>query len=263
MIYDCCYLFDELDVLEIRLNILDPVVDRFVIVEACKGFQGDAKPFNFEKNSARFAKWQHKIIYHKIVSFDDQGIIEKAYASPSTGGKEHYWLREFYIKESVNIPLQSCKSDDIIFVSDVDEIWNPELSVFKVEEGKVYRPVQDCYAFYVNVRSKQHIGCWTGTRFGTYSTFQKYGGNHFRCEREVQGVLLSNGGWHFSCLTQATKKWDFGHPDDGTRFGIAKRSGLFVDNIGLPRFLIDSRESFQHLFYSEPPVSSLINRSPS
>lgn len=252
MIYDCCYLFDELDVLEIRLNILDPVVDRFVIVEACQGFQGDLKPFNFEANAPRFAKWKDKIIYHKITSFDSQEIIDKAFASPSTGGKEHYWLREFYIKESVNIPLQSCRSDDVIFVSDVDEIWNPELAFFKVEEDKVYRPVQDCYAFYVNVRSNQDIGRWTGTRFGTYATFQKYGGNHFRCEREVQGILVSNGGWHFSCLTQATKKWDFGHPDDGTRFSLAKMAGLSLDGSTLPAFLVENKHLYPYLFYKEP-----------
>lgn len=65
-IYDCICLFDELDMLEIRLNILDEHVDFFVIVEANRSFLGVPKPFNFESNQGRFRKWAHKIIYYKI-----------------------------------------------------------------------------------------------------------------------------------------------------------------------------------------------------
>ena len=43
MIYDCFAFFNELDLLEIRLNALDEVVDRFVLVEATRTFQKKEK----------------------------------------------------------------------------------------------------------------------------------------------------------------------------------------------------------------------------
>ena len=63
MIYDCFIFRDELDILEIRLNILNNVVDRFVICEANKTFTNQLKPYNFYNNSKRFEKFLDKIIY--------------------------------------------------------------------------------------------------------------------------------------------------------------------------------------------------------
>ena len=34
MVYDCIPFFNELDILKLRLNILNPIVDRFIIEEA-------------------------------------------------------------------------------------------------------------------------------------------------------------------------------------------------------------------------------------
>ena len=63
MIYDCVPLFQELDLLELRLRELAPVVDRFVIVEANKTHSGKDKPLHFMEQQRRFAPWLNKIIY--------------------------------------------------------------------------------------------------------------------------------------------------------------------------------------------------------
>ncbi len=65
-IYDCFTFFNELDLLEIRLEELYPYVDYFVLVEANKTFSGKEKRFYFEKNKEKFEKWLNKIIYIKI-----------------------------------------------------------------------------------------------------------------------------------------------------------------------------------------------------
>ena len=57
MIYDCFTFFNELDLLEIRLNELDLVVDKFVLVEANFTHQGKEKRLLFEENKNRFFKW--------------------------------------------------------------------------------------------------------------------------------------------------------------------------------------------------------------
>ena len=63
MIYDCCTLFHELDLLELRLATLNGVVDRFVIAEATRTFTGRPKELFFEKNRSRFARFEGKIRY--------------------------------------------------------------------------------------------------------------------------------------------------------------------------------------------------------
>ena len=64
MIYDCFTFFNELDLLEIRLNILDEHVDYFVLAECTETFSGIEKPLYYEENKERFSKWSHKIIHH-------------------------------------------------------------------------------------------------------------------------------------------------------------------------------------------------------
>lgn len=63
MVYDCFQFFNELDILKIRLNVLSPVVDRFVISEATETFSGLKKPLYYEENKAMFAEFQDKIIH--------------------------------------------------------------------------------------------------------------------------------------------------------------------------------------------------------
>ena len=62
-IYDTFLFFNELELLELRMNILNEYVDYFVIVESAITFQGEDKEFIFEKNKSRFASFENKIIY--------------------------------------------------------------------------------------------------------------------------------------------------------------------------------------------------------
>ena len=69
-IYDCFLFFNELDLLEIRLNLLYQHVDYFVIVESEVTFQGQLKDFNFEKNIKRYEKFTDKIFYFKLGKYN-------------------------------------------------------------------------------------------------------------------------------------------------------------------------------------------------
>lgn len=245
-------MYDELDMLEIRLNILDPYVDHFVIVEADEGYTGHKKEFFYEKNKERFAKWQHKIIYNKIENiFSDKDLLKAAYDSQNTGAKEHWWIREFYIKESLHFLNNLKDEDDIIFLSDMDEIWNPEIVINYAKNLKtddVYRTIQTTYNFYLNTRSEQQND-HTATRFGKIKTLKKYGGNHFRTETIVKSIPIENAGWHFACLWKTSEKWNSGHPDDPRRIMAAISRALRIDEISLPKYLIDNREKYKHFFY--------------
>lgn len=67
-VLDAMLMSTELDLLEIRLNELDPVVDYFLIVESNATFTGLPKKTYFQENKARFAKFLDKIVYELCVT---------------------------------------------------------------------------------------------------------------------------------------------------------------------------------------------------
>ena len=102
MIYDCFSFFNELDILEIRLNVLYETVDYFVITEANKTHTGSKKEYVFEQNKERFSKFLDKIIYIKV---DDLPDLESSETS-SDGNK---WLYENYQRDAIMRGLKDCK----------------------------------------------------------------------------------------------------------------------------------------------------------
>lgn len=110
MIYDCFPFFNELELLEVRLHELDRLVDRFVLVEATRTFPGLPKPLHFLENRERFAAFASKII-HVVV--DDM---------PGGDGPRDHWIRDRFQRNAIGRGLTGCKPDDVIMVSDLDEI---------------------------------------------------------------------------------------------------------------------------------------------
>ena len=94
MIYDCFTFFNELDLLEIRLNVLNGCVDKFVLVEMGKTHTGKDKPLVFEQNKERFSIFKDKII-HIIV--DDYPELEKS----ESDGYGNKWLLENYQRDAI------------------------------------------------------------------------------------------------------------------------------------------------------------------
>lgn len=114
-IYDCFVFYNEYDLLNIRLSLYYDYVDYFVISECSKTQQGKSKNFNFEKNIQLFEKYKDKIIYLK------------ANDPPKIKNDDDQWLIEYYQRNFIMNGLKNCSPDDIIFLSDIDEFWNPEI----------------------------------------------------------------------------------------------------------------------------------------
>ena len=107
-IFDCIIYLDEDLLLELRFNILNNFVDYFVIVESNKTWQNNLKKFNF--NIKNFTKFAHKIIYIKVEDMP---------------GGANPWLRENFQRNCILRGLETAKDDDLIIISDADEIPNP------------------------------------------------------------------------------------------------------------------------------------------
>ncbi len=84
MIYDTFLFHGEGDILELRLNILGDVVDKFVICEANQSFNEQPCPSYYLANKDRYKKWEDKIIHYQFDLMEDQDLVEQARNSPNT-----------------------------------------------------------------------------------------------------------------------------------------------------------------------------------
>ena len=144
-IYDAFLFFNELDILDLRLNLLNKFVDKFVIVESTVTFSGKNKKLFFDENKDRFKQFEDKIIHIIIDDTPDEFLsinyIDDVkttkdifknkilkYLSESTGWSrdQKQWGREIYQREYIIMGLFDCSDEDMIIISDVDEIPNPE-----------------------------------------------------------------------------------------------------------------------------------------
>ena len=205
MIYDCFTFFNELDLLEIRLNVLKDVVDKFVLVESDRTFTNRPKELIFEKNKARFAAFADKIIHIVVKDYPE-------YTSP--------WIYESIQRNHIADGLKDAKPDDWVLVSDIDEIPNPDkVCECAKTKGSAFVFCQRYYAYYlnyVNVRNPR----WWGLKMLSYADFchaldgVKVVYDDFLPEALNQGTTASkirmrglpkmrkvfNGGWHFTSL---------------------------------------------------------------
>lgn len=156
-IFDCFPFFNELDLLEIRLATLDPVVDVFVLSEAPLTHRGQPKPLHFHENRARFEKYLHKI---RHVVADDM---------PGGQGFEQNWVREIHQRTVLERALHDAQDEDVVMMSDLDEIPRPE----KVTEAaqrrgtlRVFR--MRSFGFYANCETHPDNWWWLGTGMSEY-----------------------------------------------------------------------------------------------
>ena len=112
-VFDCFTFSTELDLLAFRLDLLAPVVDQFVLVEAPRTFSGLNKPLYFEENRHRFKRHLDRIT-HIVV--DDLPLPEP-----------DRWVPEHFQRNAILRGLQDAAPDDIALVTDVDEIPDPEV----------------------------------------------------------------------------------------------------------------------------------------
>lgn len=247
-IIDLFYFNNELDILEIRLNILNDYVDKFVIVEARETFSGVPKPLYYLENKERFAKWNDKIIHH--IAEETPELRKQALLSPNTGNGEHYWVREFIQKESAKEALKFCDDNDVVFISDVDEIWNSVVFLTDLDTDTIYKPKQLPYLYYLNQRTDEDWLGWTGTIFTCYKNIKNACINHLRTDSMTKYTVLENGGWHFNSIGgQQQKREAFKHPIYENDIEWKRREiNIRKDESDLPDYLINNKEKWKTLF---------------
>lgn len=281
-IYDAFNFFNELELLEIRLNILDPYVDHFVLVESRMTHAGQPKELFYENNKHLFKKFEKKIIHYVIENpLKDFEDAKKRLSDPNTNEIDKYilsqsslkkltdnpslisFLRDFYEKESVRIPLAGISDNDFCFISDLDEIWNPNL-IIDYSKDSIFKPIQYNYVYYLNNRSNEFDG-WTGTIGTKYKNIKTNSVNKLRERCNPNHLMLSNGGWHFTFQGGEemirNKLESYSHQGGvfheaklGTLEKLLNNEDLFgryytfwKDESDLPEYILNNKEKYKHL----------------
>ena len=215
MVYDCFTFFNELDLLEIRLYTLKDVVDRFVISEASRTHTGLPKELIFAKNRERFSVFADKIEYVVVDNLlSEEDVSKDTYNLP--------WVNENRQRNALIRGLQDVHYEDIVMLSDVDEIPRPQ-SVLQAKKDLMggvssVRLELRSYNFYINYENyscpKWRLGT-IAAKFGDLIRGSLLSGvkyDRYTQESENQGValhklrfanpdlIIGDAGWHFSFL---------------------------------------------------------------
>ena len=196
-IYDCFQFFNEETILDLRLNILEDSVNFFVIVESTTDHQGNEKKLNFDIN--KFKKFQKKIIY--IVVDDTVETVKKPHLGQNSLVEQHQ-------RNSIMRGLKNCFDDDLVIISDVDEI--PDLTKLNFLDKKKRYAVfsQKKFDYKLNLLNETE-GEWHGSKICLKKNlkspqwlrdlkFKKY--PFWRIDKTKNLQIIKNGGWHFSYL---------------------------------------------------------------
>ena len=211
-VYDCFQFFDENMMLDLRLNILDKHIHKFVIVESKYMHNGKEKKLVFNINN--FAKFKDKIIYVVVDSLP-KGLCntENIQDEDEWGNKiiDNTLLIEHTQRNSLVKGLTEANDDDLIIVSDVDEIPNLEVKDLKNNKKKLIQFKQSIYYYKFNLKYSSMQ--WFGSKACLKKNFVSPQWLRDTKERKYPlwrlDILFSkmkynsihhveNGGWHFT-----------------------------------------------------------------
>ncbi len=195
-IFDCFTFFNELDLLEFRLKLLDKQVDYFVIAESNLTHSGQSKPYIFQEAKERFNQWQHKIIYLQVeqskegLAFEEQ----RTYNPGSAAWKLENEQRNALLKAATYM-----EDTDMVLLSDLDEIPSPVVIKKAISFPKPVAFSLLFHYYFLNCQAAREGKWWKGCIAATARQFKEITPQVLRDNRDVY-PSLDDAGWHFSFL---------------------------------------------------------------
>ena len=208
-IIDTTTFFEEYLMMELRFNILDPFVDKFIVSEARFSHSGKEKEIKFNKKN--FPKFESKIV-HLIVDKEPVDIIKKPNLT-SAESRQNSILRIREQRNYIAKSLNEYSPDDYIIHSDNDEI--PNLELFNLKENKRKIVIFNQKLFYYKFNLCLPSVPWFGSkscklkdlktidllRATKNKNYPFYRLDTFFSDIRHQNInIVENGGWHFSNL---------------------------------------------------------------
>ena len=255
-IYDCFMYFDEDLLLDIRLNSLDKFVKKFVITEATYTHNGTKKKLNFDIN--KFKKFEDKIIYI-VIDQQPKNILDLSENDTKIQRGEKLILngmaRDYHQRENLFKGLKDANDNDLILISDLDEIPDLNKLEFKKIKNNIVIFEQKMFYYKLNLFYEDFI--WQGTKAILKKNFKspqwlrnikgkKYPrwrlDTLFSQKKYSNLLFVKDGGWHFTCLRSPEelekKLLNFAHHYE------FEESGLKLDDI--KKLIKEKRVMYDH-----------------
>ena len=193
-IYDCITFYNENFLTNLRFEILNNVVDYFIVCESKFDHKGIPKPINFFLN------------YNKFKDKVRHVVIEEQFPELKNG-----WLAESYQREKIFNGIVDASDEDYILFSDSDEIPDPKIleNFNLIKKNGIF--LQAFYVYKLNIFNRYETP-WEGTRAVRKKDLKNFNflrkkirsknlKKHFLkfwVDKDIE--LYSNGGWHFNNL---------------------------------------------------------------
>lgn len=268
-VIDCVTFNGEYDLFELRYQILKNHVDQFIVVEFDKTFSGkDKEPTfpdrfglpNWKQKKKDWIMVKDKVKYFYVEESQWPKYLEEAKKSPNTQygkGAEH-WVREWAQKESIKDCLTHLKDNDIVFIGDCDEIWDPIPNVPNILYTESFKCKLKVYTYFLNNRSNEEF--W-GTLQGQWKDIKNKCLNHLRSNAPKRNDYL---GWHFTSMAGALRRKledsytsetyapidVLEHLEDSianNKDFLGRDFKYWIDESDWPQYLKDNREKYAHL----------------
>lgn len=285
-VYLCSAFFNELDMLEIRLETMYPYVDYFVISESIRTHSAKPKPLYYDENKDRFGKFHDKIIHQIIrdtpVTYDDllsmkpkddlhekiiQGVKNTSWLHPIN---DISFIRDSYEKDSIIRAIPDADYNDIIITGDLDEIPRPEvlknvLDNFDSEKNYLFQ--NEMFYMFFNLQKINEP--WWGVNVLTLKNLLDNPVSKIRQYKE--GEKIANGGWHFTYQggrdaiikkLESFSHTEFDNPytKGNVQFILDNWATLSLDALGrpsqfvirdindgtFPKFIVENQERFKN-----------------
>lgn len=237
-IFDCCTFFNEAEILEIRMAELYDVVDRFVVVEAAQTYAGEPKALTFGDHHERFRPYMDKIRY--VVVDELAGTFS--------------WQREACQRDAILRGLEDCRDDDMVIISDVDEILRREvverLGGQARDSDSILIAELDMFYYRLNYRFSRD---WRAALAAPFNVVRQLGPNIVRyLAKQDIGHVIPDAGWHFSWIGDldrfSAKLNAYSHREHAQSFGERKMADVasFLDGgSAIPQGAPGAREQYE------------------
>ena len=198
MLIDAFTYFNEKELVELRIKYLNSVVDCFIVVESNITFTGKEKKWNFPdilKNNLN--EFSHKIQYHQLNININEIKNEESWIIDDVKGDD-FWRIENYQRNYIKTACKKFSKDDILMVSDLDEIPAiKKINFIMTSDFKKIAPIAlEQYLFHLDCNYLR-LESWRGTIVMTMDICNKFSPQKFRTLRN-RISHLTDGGWSFS-----------------------------------------------------------------
>ena len=239
-IFDCTTFYNEKMMMDVRFNILNEYVSKFIVVESLYSHSGEKKKLNFDIND--YPKFKEKIKYI-VIENEPEGILQDEDKNKHLPYKRLNSIKR--IEQSYNHMskgIEDANDEDLIMLSDNDEIPNLQhLDFAKINNNYI---IFEQLFFYFKFNLLYDRMLWFGTKACRKKKLKSFSNlrniknkeypfwrldTFFTNDKKINLKIIKNGGWHFTNLKKPDELFEkfsnFGHHDE---FEI---SGLTVEKI--------------------------------